>query len=109
MTHDAHSHAGSGSRVSLTAVRRHRTEILRLATEHGVRNVRLFGSVARGEATDHSDVDFLVDLAPGQSLLDLGAFQMDVQDLLGRRVDMVTTAGLGERGRDQATEDALPL
>lgn len=109
MVHEGPSHTDSGSRMSLAAVRRHRTEILRIAAEHGVRNVRLFGSVARGEATDRSDVDLLVDLAPGQSLLDLGAFQMDVQDLLGRRVDVVTTAGLGERRRDQATADALPL
>jgi predicted nucleotidyltransferase len=109
MASGARSDSAPGSRVSLATVRRHRGEILRIAAKRGVRNVRLFGSVARGEATDRSDVDLLVDLKPGQSLLDLGAFQMDVQDLLGHRVDVVTTAGLRTRVGDHAADDVLPL
>ena len=69
-----------------------RAEILRLAAQHGASNVRVFGSVARREADAESDVDFLVTLQPERSLLDLGALLMDLQDLLGREVDVVTEA-----------------
>src|ERR1700675_4327183 len=60
-----------------------REEILRLASKYGARNVRIFGSVARGEAGPESDVDILVDLEPGRSLFDLGGLLMDLRDLLG--------------------------
>ena len=71
-----------------------REAILRVAAEHGARNVRVFGSVARGEASDESDVDFLVDFEPGRSLLDLGGLRVELESLLGRRVDVVTEAGI---------------
>jgi predicted nucleotidyltransferase len=109
MVSGTRSDSAAGSRVSLATVRRHRGAILRIAAKRGVRNVRVFGSVARGEATDFSDVDLLVDLEPGKSLLDLGAFQVDVQDLLAHRVDVVTTAGLRGRVGDHAADDVLPL
>jgi predicted nucleotidyltransferase len=64
----------------------HRLEILRIAARHGVRNVRGFGSVARGEADERSDIDFLVDMEPGRSLFDLGGLQFDLQALLARPV-----------------------
>ena len=88
---------------------RNRDEILKLAATHGARNIRVFGSVARGEADEQSDVDFLVDLEPGRSLLDLGGLLMDMQDLLGCRVDVVTEKGLRPRIRDQVFREAVPL
>lgn len=86
-----------------------RTEILRLAAAHGASNVRVFGSVARGEARPDSDLDVLVDLEPGRSLLDLGGLLMDLQDLLGCRVDAVTERGLRPRIRDRVLREAVPL
>ena len=86
-----------------------RQDILALASERGVRNLRLFGSFARGEAQATSDVDFLVELAPGRTLLDLGSFQMDLQDLLGRKVDLVEPEGLHWYIRDRVLAEAIPL
>ena len=86
-----------------------REEILRIAAQHGARNVRIFGSVARGEAKLDSDVDVLVDLEPGRSLLDLGGLLMDLRDLLGCNVDVVTEKGLRERIRDRVLREAVPL
>jgi predicted nucleotidyltransferase len=86
-----------------------REEILRIAARHGARNVRLFGSVARGEADAKSDVDVLVDMEPGRSLLDMGGLLMDLQDLLGCRVDVVTERGLRERIRERVLQEAIPL
>ncbi len=86
-----------------------REEILQLAARHGAFNVRVFGSVARGDAGAKSDVDFLVDLEPGRSLFDLGGLLMDLQDLLGRTVDVVTEKGLRQRIRDRVLEEARPL
>ena len=71
-----------------------REEILRIAAVHGARNLRVFGSVARGEADESSDIDLLVDMEPGRSLLDLAALFSDLSDLLGRKVDVVTEKGL---------------
>lgn len=86
-----------------------REEILHIATRHGARNVRLFGSVARGEARPDSDVDFLVELEKGRSLLDLGGLLMDLQELLHRKVDVVTEKGLRARIRDRVLQEAVPL
>lgn len=71
-----------------------REEIVRIAARHGARNVRVFGSAACGEAKEDSDIDFLVDFEPGRSLLDHAALTVDLQDLLGRKADVVTEAGL---------------
>ena len=86
-----------------------RGEILRLAAQHGASNIRVFGSVARGEADAQSDVDFLVDMERGRSLLDLGGLLMDLQELLGRPVDVVTERGLRERIRERVLREAVPL
>jgi uncharacterized protein len=86
-----------------------RPEILAAAARHGATNVRLFGSVVRGEANPDSDVDVLVDLEPGRSLLDLGGLLMDLQDLLGCRVDVVTEMGLHWYIRERVVRDAVPL
>ncbi len=86
-----------------------REDILRLAARHGVRSVRVFGSVARGEARPDSDVDFLVELEPHRSLLDLGGFVMDVQDLLGCEVDVAEPEALHWYIRDRVLREAIPL
>ena len=75
-------------------VKSKREEILRVAAQHGAYNIRVFGSMARGEAGAGSDIDLLVDLEPGRSLLDLGGLQVELEALLGRPVDVVTEAGL---------------
>ena len=86
-----------------------REEVLRLAERHGARNVRVFGSAARGEARHDSDIDFLVDMEPGRSLLDLGGLLMDLRGLLGRPVDVVTERGLKERIRPRVLKEAVPV
>jgi predicted nucleotidyltransferase len=78
-----------------------REEILPLAAKYGAHNVRVFGSVARGEADEHSDIDFLVTMEPGRSLLDLGGLQYELESLLGCHVDVVTERGLRARMRDR--------
>ncbi|WP_448570200.1 nucleotidyltransferase family protein [Trichothermofontia sp.] len=86
-----------------------RAEILNLAAKYGAYNVRIFGSVARGEADSNSDVDFLVEMEVGRSLLDLGGLLMELQSLLGCRVDIVTEKGLRQRIRDRVLKEAIPL
>ena len=86
-----------------------RGEILCIASEHGAREVRVFGSVARGEADWESNIDFLAELEPGRSLLDLGGLQMELESLLGRRVDVVTAHGLKARIRERVLQEAVPV
>ena len=86
-----------------------REDILRIATKRGATNVRIFGSVAPGEADSESDIDLLVDLEPGRSLFDLGGLPMDLQDLLGHKVDVVTERGLRERIRERVLREAKSL
>ncbi len=86
-----------------------REEILRIAADHGAYNERVFGSVARGEESPDSDVDLLVDLEDGRSLLDLGGLLVDLQEFLGRDVDVATENGLKERVRRSVLQDACPL
>ncbi len=86
-----------------------RQQILAAAARHGAVNVRIFGSVARGEAGPESDVDVMFDLEPGRSLFDLGGLLMDLQDLLGRKVDVVTENGLHWYIRDRVLKEAVPL
>ena len=86
-----------------------RDEILRLAARHGASNVRVFGSVARGDADADSDVDLLVDVEKGRSLIDLGALLEDLRGLLGCEVDIVTEKGLRARIRDRVLKEAVSL
>ena len=86
-----------------------REDILRVAAKRGAYNVRVFGSVARGEADSKSDIDILVDMEPGRSLFDLGGLLMDLQDLLGHNVDVVTERGLRERIRERVLKEAIAL
>ncbi len=78
-----------------------REEILRICAKYGARNVRVFGSVARGEADERSDIDFLVEMESGRSLFDLGGLQYELERLLGCSGDMVTVRGLKSRIRDR--------
>ena len=84
-------------------------DILRIAAKYGARNVRLFGSRARGDARSDSDVDFLVDMPSGCSLLDVGRLMMDLQDVLGCKVDVVEPEGLHWYIRDRVLKEAVPL
>jgi len=87
----------------------HRKEILELASKHGATKIRVFGSVARGDAHPDSDIDFLVNLEAGRSLMDLARLLRELQTLLGREVDVVTEAGLRSRIRPQVLKDAREL
>lgn len=86
-----------------------RPEILKMAERHGARNVRVFGSVARGEAQPESDVDFLVDCAPDTSSFFPGGLLMDLQDLLGRRVHVLTEGALHPAIRERVLKEAVRL
>ena len=86
-----------------------RDEILRIAAAHGGQNVRIFGSVSRGEAGAKSDVDLLVKLEPGRSLLDLIAIKQELEDLLGRVVDVVTEDAVSPYIREQVLKEAVSL
>jgi len=84
-------------------------EILGLAAKYGARNVRVFGSVARGQADERSDVDFLVEMEPGRSLLDLGGLQAELEALLGCPVDVVTEKALKPRIRGRILAEAVHI
>lgn len=90
-------------------LRRRRAAILDATARHGAGNVRVFGSVARGEDTEDSDVDLLVDLAPGTGLLELAALERELTKILGVRVDVGPADGLKPRARANAEHDAIPL
>lgn len=84
----------------------HREKILFIAHKNGARDVRIFGSVARGDSHSNSDIDFLVNLEAGRSLLDLARLLRELQTLLGHKVDIVTEAGLRPRIRARVLEEA---
>jgi predicted nucleotidyltransferase len=93
----------------LQAIQQKKQEILAVTRVHGLINVRIFGSVARGEDTSKSDIDFLVDLEEGRALLDMGGALVKLQELLGRKVDIVTEHGLHWYLRDKIIKEAQPL
>jgi hypothetical protein len=88
---------------------RKRNEILTIAAHHGAKNLRIFGSLARGEASETSDVDVLIKLEPGRSLLDIIALKQDLEDLLGCAVDVVTEEAVSPYIRDQVLKEAVSL
>ena len=83
--------------------------MLALAARHGARNVRVFGSTARGDVHPNSDVDLLVDVEAGRSLLDVIALEQDLEQLLGRRVEVLTDGGLSPYLRQRILAEAAPL
>jgi len=95
--------------MTLPELQAQRPAILALAAKHGATDIRVFGSVARGEADTASDLDLLVDMKPGRSLLDMGGLLMDLRALLSCSVDIVTERGLRPRLRERVLQDALPL
>lgn len=90
-------------------LKKKRKEILRIAGIYGAQNVRLFGSFAKGTATESSDIDILVEMEPGRSLLDLVAIKQDLEDLLGRQVHIVTAPALSPYLRDEVLNEAVTL
>ncbi len=93
----------------IESLRLKREDILGLATMYGARDVRLFGSVARQDAGQINDVDFLVDMEPGRSFLDLVAFWQELEELLGCKVDVITDGGVSPYLRSKIYAEAVPL
>jgi uncharacterized protein len=83
--------------------------VKRIAASRGARNLRVFGSVARGESGPDSDLDLLVDMENGRTLLDLVGLWQDLEEALGRRVDVVSEGGLSPHLRDRILREAIPL
>ena len=95
--------------MTMQALAERRSDILGLAERYHAGEVRVFGSVVRGDSTENSDVDFLITPRRGCSLFDLGGLLEDLQELLGCRVDLVTEDGLKPRLREQVLKEAIPL
>lgn len=95
--------------ITLASLRGIRGDILRIAQQHGVKNIRVFGSISRGEATATSDVDLLLELEPKRSLLDLSGFKIDLEDFLGREVHVVTPGAVHPLMKDRIYAEAQPL
>ena len=90
-------------------IKEKREDILGIAARHGARNVRVFGSVARAEAGRDSDVDFLIELEPGRTLLDHAALYLELKQLLGCEVDVVTERSLRPSIRERVLREAAPI
>lgn len=95
--------------LTTESIRRHRQAILQIAGRYGAHDVRIFGSVARGEASESSDLDLIVRFEPGRSLFDHGGLVMDLQELLSIKVDVISEAGMRQRFRDHVFKEAIPL
>lgn len=95
--------------ISLDAIRKQRQKIIQIAQLHGAENVRVFGSVVRGTVAPTSDVDFLIRLTPGRSVLDIVAIKQDIEELLGCKVDVVTEASISPYMRDEIFKEAVGL
>ena len=95
--------------MTLEELRARRDEIEAIARRHGAHDVRVFGSMVRGQADAQSDIDLLVDLEPGRSVMDLGGLLMDLREHLNCKVDVMTEAMLKPRIRERALREAMPL
>ncbi len=93
----------------LKDVKAHRKELLELADKYGAKNLRIFGSVARGEAQDGSDIDLLVELTPGHGFFSLVAFEDEAENLLHRKVDVVTEGGVSRFIREEVLSQAKAI
>jgi uncharacterized protein len=101
--------AAMPSPAAIDALTLRRGAILHIAARHGISNVRVFGSVARGEANPQSDLDLLVDIEEGRSLFSLIAAKQEIEELIGCKVDLVTEDGLHGPRRDSILRDATLL
>ena len=90
-------------------LRARREEILRVCARYGACNVRVFGSVARGEADEQSDIDLIIEFEPGRSLLNHAGLWLELQELLGVKVDVVSSRGIKARIRERVLREAVPL
>lgn len=95
--------------TELEKIQQQKKNILAIARQHGLVRLRLFGSVLRGEETPQSDIDLLVDLEPGRSMFDLGGALIQLQELLRRKVDIVTEGGLHWYLKEKIIQEAVPL
>ena len=95
--------------ITRETLRQKREEILAIARRYGAHDIRIFGSVARGDAGESSDLDLIVRFDPDRSLFDHGGLLMDLQELLGVKVDVISEAGMRERFRDHVLKEAIPL
>ncbi len=90
-------------------LRKYKKSIHEIAAGHGARSVRVFGSFARGEENAYSDIDLLVEFEPNRSLLDIIALKYEIEDLTGRKVDVVTTKGISPYLAERIIKEAVPL
>lgn len=95
--------------ITREIVNRHREAIIKIAKRYGAQDIRIFGSVARGEASESSDLDLIVRFEPGRSLFDHGGLIMDLRDLLGVKVDVISEGGMRPRFRRHVMKEAVPL
>ena len=95
--------------ITQDSIRQHRDAILALARQYGAHDVRIFGSIARGDATEASDLDLIVHFDPDRSLFDHGGLLMDLQDLLGVKVDVIDEEGMRPRFRQHVMKEAVAL
>lgn len=95
--------------VTKDDILRRREEIIAVAKRHGASDIRIFGSVARGDATEFSDIDFVACFEPGRSLFDQGGLLMDLRQLLGVKVDVVSEGALTGRFGRIVRQEAVPL
>lgn len=88
---------------------KYKENIHKIAFSHGVRSIRVFGSFARGEENVYSDIDLLIELEPTRSLLDIISMKYEIEDLTGRKVDLVTTKGISPYLAEQIMKEAVSL
>lgn len=99
----------ASAQIDLPRLRDRREEIMRYAAEHGASNVRVFGSMVRGDTDAASDIDLLVEMEPGRSLVDLVGLWQDLEDLLGTQVDVLSDGGVSPHLRERIYAEAVPL
>lgn len=95
--------------MTFEEIKQYKDQLRKIGQKYGIKRIKVFGSTARYEPDNLSDVDLLVEIESGRSLLDLGGFQMDVQDLIKKEVDVVTANGLRDRMRQTVLMEAAEL
>jgi len=95
--------------MKIEELKEKREQILAIAERHGAKKIKLFGSSAKGDSRRESDVDFLIELEPGRTLLDIIAMKQDLEDLLQRKVDVLTEGAMSPYLRDEIVSHAISL